>query len=85
MLKENSKVSDILIERKMIHYADVSLCTEHVKIAEARRESLTKTNAYITINPRASKARVHAVLDEHGARVEGLTMFYGIPFRFLKL
>lgn len=70
VLGEHEELIKYLKEERLIHFMEVSPCPEGV---------------FLTINPRASKAQVLAVLDEHGARAEGLTMFYGVPFRFLRL
>ena len=70
VLSEREEFIEYLKEERLIHFIDVSPCPEGV---------------FLTINPIASKAQVLAVLDEHGARSKGLTMFYGVPFRFLRL
>ncbi|MDE0076262.1 MAG: hypothetical protein OXO50_02020 [Caldilineaceae bacterium] len=59
------------MEEELIWSADVSTCPQ---------------GAFITLfhGGEWQKAPVLEILDDANARAEGLTMFYGVPFRFIR-
>ena len=69
VLADHQVLIEELKEDKLIHSVYITQCPD---------------GAFITLFYITSKAQVLEALDEVGARAEGLTMFYGIPFRFLR-
>ena len=67
VVEENREIIDELYEKRLI-YMEVFI-------------SSCPNGAFITFYSK-NKAGALKVLDEANARAEGLTMFYGVPFRF---
>jgi len=83
VLKENERLLSKLLEKKSIYKtADITLC-HTVRSKRSTCYSGTCDGAFITLYSK-NKAGAIEMLDEANARADGLTMFYGIPFRFIK-
>lgn len=72
VLEEKADLIERLAEEELIWSADVSTCPQ---------------GAFITLfhGGEWQKASVLEILDEAGARTEGLNRFFGIPFRFVNV
>ena len=84
VLKEHDSLIEKLKEERLIDYAHEVQCATTVKFSDTRKAGEIETRSLIYINLIANEEQVLAVLDERGARSEGLTMFYGVPFRFVR-
>ena len=69
VVEEHKELIKELLEKRLI-YKQVSI-------------TLCPDGAFITLYSK-NKAGALKVLDEANARAEGLTMFYGVPFRFIR-
>jgi len=83
VLKENEKLLNEMLERKLIYKtADITPCpTVHSRSNTCY--SGRCDGAFVTLYSK-NKAGTIKMLDEANARAEGLTMLYGVPFRFIR-
>ena len=68
VFEEHKELIERLVEERLVYKANVTPCPD---------------GAFITLYSK-NKAAALAKLDEVDARAEGLTMFYGVPFRFTR-
>ncbi len=83
VLKENEELLNKMLEMKLIYKtADITPCPT-VRSKSNTCYSDKCDGAFITLYSK-NKAGAIEMLDEANARTDGLTMFYGIPFRFIR-
>ena len=83
VLENNKELLNEMFEMKLIYKtADITPCPT-VRSKSNTCYSGKCDGAFITLYSK-NKAGAIEILDSANARAEGLTMFYGIPFRFIR-
>lgn len=83
VLKKNEKLFNEMLEKKLIYKtADITPCPT-IQSKSNTCYSGKCDGAFITLYSK-KKAGAIKMLDEANARVDGLTMFYGVPFRVIR-
>jgi len=72
-----------MFEEKLIYKTPEIYACHTVRSKRSTCYSGTCDGAFITLYSK-NKAGAIKMLDEANARADGLTMFYGIPFRFIR-